>query len=87
MKPGEIESWWRAEPFVPFRVRTSDARCFEIRHPGAIIVSRRNVAIAIKRSRSRIPDSIAIHPLAAIERVEGVSRTARHSTCSLRLFW
>jgi hypothetical protein len=47
MPPEEIRNYLRNRPFVPFRIRLSDGRVFDIRNQELVMVGRRIVVIGI----------------------------------------
>jgi hypothetical protein len=40
MRPENLQTWVRANPFVPFRIKLASGRTFEIRHPEMMKVGR-----------------------------------------------
>jgi hypothetical protein len=47
MKPEEMRSLVKQEPFRPFRVYLDDGRVFEVRHPSLTLITRRDFVIGI----------------------------------------
>ena len=45
MPPDDLLTAVRSQPFHPFRVRLTDGRKFDIRHPDQMIVGRRSAVI------------------------------------------
>ena len=45
MRPDDLLTWTRATPFVPFRLRMTGGRTFDIRHPEMVRVGRSTVNI------------------------------------------
>jgi hypothetical protein len=43
MGPNELNTWVRAVPFVPFRVRMNSGRTFDVRHPEVLRVGLRSL--------------------------------------------
>jgi hypothetical protein len=45
MRPNDLVTWLRASPFVPFRIRMTSGRTFDIRHPEMLRVGRTTVNV------------------------------------------
>jgi len=43
MGPNELNTWVRAVPFVPFRMRMNSGRTFDVRHPEVLKVGLRSM--------------------------------------------
>ena len=56
MSPTEIVSHLRRQPFEPFRICVSDGSIYDVPHPEFVLVTRTNVAIALKLSEGDLPD-------------------------------
>ena len=70
MRTNEIENQLRQRPFVPFRLRMSDGKAYDVRHPEMLMVSRTVLAVAIHRPRARQPEAIVFCDPAYIIRME-----------------
>ena len=47
MPPVDLIAALRAAPFVPFELRLTDGRRYEIRHPDMLMVGKRSVVIGL----------------------------------------
>ncbi len=71
MSPQDIREFLRAKPFVPFRLHTTEAPSYEIRHPDeAIVLFTRVVVPARNDSEKEFSDRLEHVALAHIVRVE-----------------
>ncbi len=81
MRTNEIENQLRQRPFVPFRLRMSDGKAYDVRHPEMLMVSRTVLAVAIHRPRARQPEGIVfcdpVHIFRLEPMVNGRSKAAR----------
>ncbi len=73
MRTTEIENQLRQRPFVPFLLRMSDGKAFEVRHPEMLLVSRTILAVAIHKPRARQPEGIVFCDPVHIIRIEPVT--------------
>jgi hypothetical protein len=76
MSPEHILQHVRREPFEPFRVFLSDGKVYEVRHPEMILVSRREVVIAIASGNGGLPDHTAFCDPLHVTRIEVVGDAA-----------
>jgi len=53
MRPEDVRSHLRAQPFRPFRIYLSDSAPCDIAHPGYLFVTRREVVIGIQPTGSQ----------------------------------
>ena len=83
MRTQEIENQLRQRPFVPFRLRMSDGKAYDVRHPEMLMVSRTILAVAIHRPRTRQPEAIVfcdpVHIIRLEPMVNGRPKAARSS--------
>ena len=81
MRTNEIETQLRQRPFVPFRLRMSDGKAYDVRHPEMLMVSRTIIALAIHRPRARQPEAIVlcdpVHIIRLEPMVDGRPKAAR----------
>ncbi|MFO0929227.1 MAG: hypothetical protein U0736_19755 [Gemmataceae bacterium] len=47
MSPETLREMLRQQPFVPFRIHTTDGRTFDVRHPEMVLVMSRTVVVGI----------------------------------------
>ena len=45
MRPDDLLTWNRATPFLPYRIRLTSGRTFDIRHPEMVVIGRSRVHI------------------------------------------
>jgi hypothetical protein len=45
MRPEEVKSWLKREPFIPFRMVLSNGRTFEVQHPEMVMLGRTWVVV------------------------------------------
>ena len=55
MRPEDILTLLRAQPFVPFRFHLSNGTTYEIRHPEFVMVGRSSLVIGLPRPNAREP--------------------------------
>jgi hypothetical protein len=74
MRPDDLLTWTRANPFVPFRMRLNSGRMFEIRHPEMLRVGRSTVNIYTFAGEPADPyermDMVSLVLIESIEAVE-----------------
>lgn len=77
MRPGEIRAHLRRRPFRPLRVYISDGSSYDVRHPELMLVTRREVVIALDPGDDEIPERSAycdpVH-IPSIEPIDAASR-------------
>jgi hypothetical protein len=84
MRTTEIENQLRHRPFLPFQLRMSDGRAYDVRHPQMLLVSRTIIAVAIHTPRVRESEGIVlcdpVHTIRIDPLGDGRSRarTTRH---------
>jgi len=60
----DVDAHVRKRPFRPFRMFLSDGSSHEVRHPELIIVARREIILASKSRRGRLPERyVFVDPL------------------------
>lgn len=59
MRPEEIRSHLRRQPFQPFRVYLSNGMSYDVRQPELMAVGRRDVVIAIEVGEDDLPERFA----------------------------
>jgi hypothetical protein len=61
----------RRQPFVPFRVITTDGTCYEVRHPGLLMVGLESLLIGYPASgRPGVYEHVDIVSLGDVVRLE-----------------
>ena len=60
MTPEAIRDHLHKQPFVPFRIFFSDGSCYEVRRPGLVLVTRREVVIALPKPGEEFRDTPSI---------------------------
>ena len=56
MNPNDIIAHLRRQPFRPLRVCILDGSTYDVPHPELMIVTRTDVAIALKLTEGELPD-------------------------------
>jgi hypothetical protein len=56
MNPKDIVAHLKREPFRPLRICISDGSTYDVPHPEFMIVTRTDVAIALKLTEGDLPD-------------------------------
>lgn len=69
MRPEDLRELIRRQPFMPFRIHTTDSQTYDIRHPDQVIVLRSRLVIGIT-SNDEIPDRVEHLALIHIVRLE-----------------
>jgi hypothetical protein len=70
MHPNDLLTHVRRRPFEPLRFYISDGSFYDVRHPEMIIVSRREVAIAVDATEGDLPEHMVYCDPLHITRVE-----------------
>lgn len=55
MPPEELREYLRRQPFVPFRIHTTDGRTFDVRHPDMVLVMSRVLVVGILDPKGSSP--------------------------------
>jgi hypothetical protein len=77
MRPVEIRSHLRRQPFRPIRIYISDGSSYDIRHPELALVTRTEVIIALDAGDDEIPErSVYCDPI-HVTRIEPLDGTKR----------
>jgi hypothetical protein len=80
MRPSEILSHLRKQPFEPFRLFLSDGGKYDVRHPELALVSPHTVVVGLEPLRDDMPHRLAycdpIH-VVRIEPLNGAKRGRR----------
>jgi len=77
MRPDEIKSHLRRQPFHPIRVHVTDGSSYDVHHPDLVLVSRMEIVIGLNPTDD-IPDrNVYIDPI-HVARIEpiGAKRSA-----------
>ena len=73
MRPEELRTLLRRQPFIPIRVYLSDGTTYEIHHPEMAFLTRSTVEIGIEELKgSGIADRVMHCSLVHVVRVENV---------------
>lgn len=56
MRPDDIRTHLRRQPFQPLRIYISDGSKYEVRHPELMLVTRTEVVIALDPGSDKIPE-------------------------------
>jgi hypothetical protein len=75
MHPEQLFEAIRFRPFVPFRLHISDGTAYDVRHPDAIMVTRRAAYLALPGDADQIPQRALIVALVHITRLEELAAT------------
>ena len=70
MHPSDLLTHARRQPFVPLRLYMSDGSSYDVRHPELIVISRREVAIAVDAAEGDLPEHMIYCDPLHITRVE-----------------
>ena len=77
MHPSDLLTHARRQPFVPLRLYLSDGSSYDVRHPELIVISRREVAIAIDGAKGDLPERMIYCDPLHITRVELINGAPR----------
>lgn len=70
MRPNDIITRLRKQPFEPLRVFISDGKSYDVRHPEMIMVGRSEVVIGLAQSKGEPFDRLAYCDPVHITRIE-----------------
>ncbi len=71
MRPEELRTLLRRQPFVPIRIHFTDGTAYEVRHPEMAMLTRSTIEIGVEEKQgSGIADSVVYCSLVQIVRVE-----------------
>ena len=73
MRPDQIRSHLRKQPFSPIRVFLSDGSTYDIRHPELAAVSRAEIVIGLEATGDDVPDRFAYCDPVHITRIEPIN--------------
>lgn len=78
MRPEDLLSFVRKQPFEPFRITLTDGRTYDVHHPKLAMVGRTSVAIGQMRPRETEPifDRMVTVSLLHIMQVEPIATAA-----------
>jgi len=69
MRPDDVLAFTRQQPFVPFRLFTTEGRSYDVRHPDQIIVMKSRIIVGVGADGS-LPDHAEHIALLHIVRLE-----------------
>lgn len=73
MRPEELRTLLRRQPFIPIRVYLSDGTTYEIHHPEMALLTRSTVEIGIEEQKgSGVADRVMHCSLVHVVRIENV---------------
>ena len=72
MRPSEILTQLRQQPFVPIRVFMSDGASYDVRHPEMMLVSQSVVAIGMNPGQDDLPERLAYCDPIHVVRIEPI---------------
>lgn len=84
MRPDLIRELLRQQPFQPVRVHLSNGSHFDVRHPELMLVTRRQVAIALDAVRDELPERMAYCDPIHITHIEPIPSNGRSAKRALR---
>lgn len=67
MRPEDIRDFNRREPFLPYRIVTTDGKTYDIAHPDQVLVSRSRVVIGDQTGISENFDHVALIHIVRVE--------------------
>lgn len=78
MPPDQIHEALHRQPFVPFRIHTTDGRTFEVRHPEMVLVMSRTIVVGILEPQggSRFPERMETIALIHVVSLEPLGQPA-----------
>ena len=78
MRPEELRTLLRREPFVPIRIHLTDGKTYDIKHPEMALLTRSTVEIGLEgQDGSGIADDVVYCSLVHIVRVDNLN--GRHA--------
>ena len=79
MRPDDLHEFTRRQPFVPYRVYTTDGKAYDISHPDQAIVLRSRIIIGVGGNNG-VSDHVVHLALIHIVRIEEVESSGSAST-------
>jgi hypothetical protein len=78
MRPEEIRTLLRRQPFTPFRIYVSDGGVFEVKHPEMAMLTQREILVAVPQGNdaAQIPSGHQIIALLHVTRLEPINASA-----------
>ena len=73
MRPDDIRSHLRKQPFEPFRVFMSDGATYDVRHPELAAIRRTELVIGLDQSDEELPDRFAHCDPVHVDRIEPIN--------------
>jgi len=75
MRADEIRKHVRRSPFQPFRICLSNGKCYDVRHPEMIYVTRNEVVVATKLGGDEVIEQSAYCDPIHINNIEPINGT------------
>ena len=79
MRAEDLYAFTRRQPFVPFRIHSTDARSYDVWHPDQVIPMRSRVIVGVGGEESP-PDAVEHLSLIHVVRLEEIDVDLRHNT-------
>ena len=78
MRAEDLYAFTRRQPFVPFRIHSTDARTYEVWHPDQVIPMRSRVIVGVGGEGSP-PDAVEHLSLIHVVRLEEIDADLRQT--------
>ena len=78
MRAEDLYAFTRRQPFVPFRIHSTDARTYEVWHPDQVIPMRSQVIVGVGGEES-LPDAVEHLSLIHVVRLEEIDADRRQT--------
>ncbi len=79
MSPADIFAFTRRQPFVPFRIHTTDDQHYDVRHPDQVIPLRTRLIVGVVSDGS-IPDHVEHLSFFHVVRLEKIESPENRQT-------
>lgn len=77
MRGEDVDFWWRAHPFVPFRITMNSGRYFDVRHPEMMHLFRSSFLHYFEPSEGgEVSERAHMVGLSLIEKIEPLDQAA-----------
>ncbi len=77
MRPGDLLHWNKAEPFVPYRIRLTSGRTFDVPHPEMLLIGRTSATyVTFIGEGSDVYEKLQMIGLLLIETIEPIASPA-----------
>jgi hypothetical protein len=78
MRAEDLHAFTRRQPFVPFRIHSTDSRSYDVWHPDQVIPMRSRVIVGVGGEKSP-PDAVEHLSLIHVVRLEEIDVDLRHN--------